>query len=80
MIFPENMKKNSHGLFVAAFNKMAGKTLNTREFQAAARKAGWQEARVFYPGTTLAFENDKRNKRITVDVDHQNCVRRFRFG
>ena len=80
MKFPENMQKNSRGLFVAAFNSMAGKALNIREFQAAARKAGWQEARVFYPGTSLAFQNDQRDKRITVDVDHHNRVSRFRFG
>ena len=80
MMFPENMQQNKRGLFVSAFNQMAGKKLDSNAFYAAARKAGWQEARVFYPGTSLAFQNDKRDKRIIVDVNEQNVVRRFRFG
>lgn len=80
MKFPENMTAGKRGLFTADFNRMAGKKLNIKDFHAAARKAGWQEARVFYPGTSLAFQNDQRDKRITVDVNEQNMVRRFRFG
>lgn len=80
MMFPENMQSNKRGLFISDFNRMAGKKLDSKAFYAAARKAGWQEARVFYPGTSLAFQNDKRDKRITVDINEQSVVRRFRFG
>jgi predicted RNA binding protein YcfA (HicA-like mRNA interferase family) len=80
MKFPDNMRKNSLGIFSQGFNKMAGKPLNLREFQAQAQKSGWQEARVHYPGTSLVYQNDQRGKRITVDVSHTNVVQRFRFG
>ncbi len=80
MKFAENMQQNKRGIFTADFNAMAGKKLNINAFYAAARKAGWQEARVFYPGTSLLFQNDQCDKRITVDVNEQNVVRRFRFG
>jgi len=80
MKFADNMRQNRLGIFSQAFNKMAGKPLNLREFQEQAQKAGWQEARVHYPGTSLLYQNDMRGKRITVDVSHTNVVQRFRFG
>ena len=77
-IFAQNAGKTPS--LTGALVDMRDRRFNDETFFAEAEKAGYAEARIFFPGQTLIFEKAHEQDRITAFVDANGHLQKLRFG